>query len=61
MNDRIQIISYLHPKYYRLFIADCFASISSKSKKAEDIITKRLDNGIEIKAEVPSKEGDILP
>lgn len=36
-----QVIMYLHPKYYRLFIADCHASICSKAEKAREILNKR--------------------
>lgn len=38
-----QILSHVHPRYYRLFIADCYARISTKADRAEKIIMKQLD------------------
>lgn len=45
-----QILSHIHPRYYKLFIADCFASISTKADKAEKIIMKQLDKCKNVKS-----------
>lgn len=42
-NLNTQIITYVHPKYHKLFIADCHATISGKAEKLRQIINLSYD------------------
>ncbi len=37
------IITYLHPKYHCLFIAECFSNAAGKSETGQKIIKKHFD------------------
>jgi len=47
------VITYLHPKYLALFIADCFSNVSGKSETGQKIIKFYYDN-------IPQKDREAL-
>lgn len=39
-----RLVTYPHPKYHRLFIADCYSSATGKAEHLERIIRKHYDS-----------------